>query len=123
MRGEPGEARLAAKSPRKPAAFAPRCVTNTLPFPAEFRSGLNQADGQIDGEVYVYGSVLQSRMYQAGVNCSNCHDANSLEPRIDGNGLCAQCHQADKYDATAHAVHAASTPGAQCVNIDLRLTV
>ena len=32
------------------------------------------ADGQIKGEVYEYGSFIQSRMFAAGVTCSDCHD-------------------------------------------------
>ncbi|WP_199490974.1 hypothetical protein [Marinobacter vulgaris] len=35
--------------------------------------GLYEADGQILDEVFVYGSFLQSKMYAAEVNCSNCH--------------------------------------------------
>lgn len=31
------------------------------------------SDGQIKDEVYVYGSFIQSRMYKAGVTCSNYH--------------------------------------------------
>src|SRR5262249_38048524 len=42
--------------------------------PALLAAGLYQADGQILGEVYEYGSFLQSRMYRAGVRCSDCHD-------------------------------------------------
>jgi cytochrome c553 len=34
-------------------------------------------DGQILDEVYVYGSFVQSRMYAAGVVCSNCHEPHS----------------------------------------------
>ena len=30
------------------------------------RAGLYHADGQIDGEVFEYGSFLQSRMHRAG---------------------------------------------------------
>ena len=36
--------------------------------------GLYYPDGQIRGEVYEYGSFLQSRMFAAGVTCSDCHD-------------------------------------------------
>ena len=31
-------------------------------------------DGQIKGEVYEYGSFRQSKMYQQGVRCSDCHN-------------------------------------------------
>ena len=35
--------------------------------PADLEPGLYHADGQIDGEVFEYGSFVQSRMYHAGV--------------------------------------------------------
>ena len=37
------------------------------------------ADGQIEDEVYVHGSFLQSKMYHAGVSCSDCHEPHSLK--------------------------------------------
>ena len=43
-------------------------------LPALLEPGLYHADGQIDGEVFEYGSFVQSRMYHAGVTCSNCHE-------------------------------------------------
>jgi len=70
--------------------------------------------GQIDGEVYVYGSFLQSRMYQAGVTCSDCHDPHSLGLRSPGNAVCAQCHLAEKYDSKNHHFHQDGSPGASC---------
>ena len=45
--------------------------------PSLLVEGLYHTDGQIDDEVYVYGSFLQSRMYQEGVTCSNCHDPHT----------------------------------------------
>ena len=54
-------------------------------------------DGQIRDEVYEYGSFLQSRMFHAGVTCSDCHEPHSLELRASGNGVCLQCHSPDKY--------------------------
>ena len=48
--------------------------------PALLHDPLYFSDGQIRDEVYVYGSFLQSRMYQAGVTCSDCHNPHSLEP-------------------------------------------
>ncbi len=47
--------------------------------PALLEESLYYADGQIQDEVYVYGSFLQSKMYQQGVTCSNCHYPHSLE--------------------------------------------
>ncbi|MFQ5759713.1 MAG: multiheme c-type cytochrome [Acidiferrobacterales bacterium] len=52
-------------------------------YPATLREELYYADGQIDDEVYVYGSFLQSKMYQKGVTCSNCHEPHSLKLKAD----------------------------------------
>jgi predicted CXXCH cytochrome family protein len=71
-------------------------------------------DGQMRGEVYDWGSFLQSKMYAQGVTCSDCHDPHSLKLKADGNAVCAQCHQPAKYDAPSHTHHALGTPGAAC---------
>ena len=71
-------------------------------------------DGQMRGEVYNWGSFVQSKMYAQGVTCSDCHDPHSLKLRADGNAVCAQCHQGAKYDAPSHTHHAMGTPGAAC---------
>jgi predicted CXXCH cytochrome family protein len=73
-------------------------------------------DGQILDEVYVYGSFIQSKMHRAGVVCSNCHEPHSNQLRAEGNGVCAQCHQASVYDAPEHHRHTPASAGAQCVN-------
>ena len=78
--------------------------------------GLYYADGQQRDEVYEYGSFLQSRMYRAGVTCSDCHDAHRSTTRLSGNAVCATCHLHSKYDTTAHTHHAAGTAGAMCVD-------
>ena len=78
--------------------------------------GLYHADGQIDGEVYEYGSFLQSRMHAAGVTCSNCHEPHSVKLRAEGNALCAQCHLPAKFDGREHHHHQPGSAGAQCVN-------
>ncbi|MEE9608831.1 MAG: tetratricopeptide repeat protein, partial [Myxococcota bacterium] len=83
--------------------------------PALLEEGLYHADGQILDEVYVYGSFLQSRMYAAGVSCSDCHEPHALTLRAEGNALCGQCHRAERYDAAAHHHHAAESAGARCV--------
>ncbi len=71
-------------------------------------------DGQIKDEVYVYGSFLQSRMYAAGVTCSDCHEPHSLNLRAEGNALCTSCHVAAQFDTPAHHHHANGTDGAAC---------
>ena len=74
------------------------------------------ADGQIQDEVYVYGSFLQSKMYSEGVSCSNCHDPHSLKIKAEGNALCLQCHSAKSYDVQKHHHHVVGSEGAQCVS-------
>ena len=73
--------------------------------------GLYHPDGQILDEVYVYGSFIQSKMYRAGVTCSDCHDAHSLKLKLDGDLVCAQCHAVERYAAEAHHHHQPGTPG------------
>jgi len=80
-------------------------------------AGLYYPDGQILGEVYVYGSFLQSRMYQAGVTCTDCHDPHSGE-LVTGagnpNAVCAQCHSPAVFAAEAHTGHSPDAAG--CVD-------
>jgi predicted CXXCH cytochrome family protein len=79
---------------------------------------LYHADGQIKDEVYEYGSFLQSRMYQAGVTCTNCHDAHSTRLRgvtTDVNAVCSQCHLPTVFSTPAHHHHREGSPGASCV--------
>jgi predicted CXXCH cytochrome family protein len=72
-------------------------------------------DGQIKEEDYEYGSFIQSRMFHAGVTCSDCHEPHSSRLRAEGNGVCAQCHSAQKYDSPAHHFHKVGSAGARCV--------
>src|SRR5262245_52176814 len=83
--------------------------------PSLLEDGLYEADGQMRDEVYTWGSFLQSRMYAAGVTCSDCHDPHSLARRTEGNTLCAGCHRPEVFDAPVHHHHAAGSAGAACV--------
>ena len=94
---------------------------------ALLRNGLYHPDGQILGEVYVYGSFLQSKMQQQGVRCTDCHDPHSGKLRADGNATCTQCHNPvgdarfptlpkRQFDGIEHHFHKPGTPGAACVN-------
>ena len=74
-----------------------------------------QPNGQIDGEVYVYGSFLQSKMYAAGVQCIDCHDPHTTELKRLGNEICATCHAPKVYDVEEHHRHLKGTAGAACV--------
>ncbi|WP_421982175.1 multiheme c-type cytochrome [Roseibium sp.] len=92
---------------------------------ALLRDGLYHADGQILDEVYVYGSFLQSKMYDKGVRCSDCHEPHSASLKATGNAVCTQCHSeagSDRfptlttkaYDDPAHHFHEPGSQGAQC---------
>ena len=41
-------------------------------------------DGQQQDEVFEYGSYRQSRMYQAGVACSDCHAKGGRLDKLEG---------------------------------------
>ncbi|WP_230874699.1 ammonia-forming cytochrome c nitrite reductase subunit c552 [Methylomonas sp. LL1] len=85
-------------------------------LPSILTEQLYHADGQIDGEVYEYGSFLQSKMYRAGVSCSDCHEPHSLKLRQPGNAMCGQCHSSEKYDSDKHHFHPAGGGGSLCVD-------
>jgi len=95
--------------------------------PSTLRAGLYYPDGQILDEVYVYGSFLQSKMYNQGVDCSDCHDVHSTRLKKTGNELCLQCHTstpptrfptlpAKDYATPDHHFHSPDSAGAQCIN-------
>ncbi|MEZ5561036.1 MAG: tetratricopeptide repeat protein [Pseudomonadales bacterium] len=84
-------------------------------MPAFLTEGLYYPDGQIHDEVFVWGSFLQSRMHQAGVTCSNCHDPHSLELRAPGDAVCSQCHAPAVFAVRAHHRHAEDGAGSSCV--------
>jgi Flp pilus assembly protein TadD/formate-dependent nitrite reductase cytochrome c552 subunit len=90
--------------------------------PSLLTAPLYHADGQQLDEVYIWGSWLQSRMNQAGVTCSDCHDPHSQKLRGDGNAVCGTCHAAGKYDAPSHHRHAVGSAGAQCADCHMPRT-
>lgn len=76
--------------------------------PALLSNPLYYDDGQIRDEVYVYGSFVQSRMYQAGVTCSDCHNPHSLQLLTGSNpsDVCSQCHLPSTFATESHHRHA-----------------
>jgi tetratricopeptide (TPR) repeat protein len=83
--------------------------------PALLTEGLYYPDGQMQDEVYVWGSFLQSKMYRAGVTCSDCHDPHSADVRSPGDGVCRQCHLSERYATGKHHFHDEGSSGASCV--------
>jgi predicted CXXCH cytochrome family protein len=84
--------------------------------PALLEPGLYHADGQALGEVYEWGSFLQSRMHRAGVTCSDCHEPHRAALRAPGNAVCAQCHLPARFDGPAHHHHRVGSEAARCVS-------
>ncbi|WP_022963732.1 tetratricopeptide repeat protein [Halopseudomonas pelagia] len=101
-------------------------------LPSILSADLYEVDGKIKEEVFEYGSFKQSKMYIAGVICSDCHNSHSGELRATGNGVCTQCHngnaqpirlaiqgsglQSKNYDSPTHHNHPNGSPGARCIN-------
>jgi Flp pilus assembly protein TadD len=83
--------------------------------PALLTEGLYYPDGQIQDEVYEYGSFLQSKMHGAGVTCSDCHEPHSLKLRAEGSQVCSQCHAPSKFAAVEHHHHRLGSSGADCL--------
>ena len=85
----------------------PHANINFLDYgiPQLLHEGYYFPDGQILEEVYVYGSFMQSKMYDRGVRCSDCHDVHSCKRVHEGNALCLQCHKAAVYDTADHHFH------------------
>jgi predicted CXXCH cytochrome family protein len=90
--------------------------------PALLTAPLYYPDGQQHGEVYKWGSFLQSKMYAAGVTCSDCHNPHTGKLLAQGNSLCVGCHLASKYDTAQHHHHTAGSDGAKCVNCHMPTT-
>ena len=83
-------------------------------WPSLLDEGLYFPDGQIEDEVYVYASFLQTKMYQSGVVCKDCHEPHSGNVFVQGNALCYRCHLAEKYGNRSHHFHDPAQEGASC---------
>ncbi|WP_082905978.1 multiheme c-type cytochrome [Bradyrhizobium centrolobii] len=78
--------------------------------------GLYHSDGQMRDEVYNYGPFKQSKMFAAGVTCSDCHEPHTAKLRAPGDGVCLQCHAPDKYEVASHNRHEGVTPAVTCAS-------
>jgi predicted CXXCH cytochrome family protein len=95
---------------KKPAANFQDHYNLVLPHANQYH-----LDGQIKGEVYVMGSFLQSKMHEAGVRCSHCHDPHSLKLKKTGSQVCFQCHEPNKYAVSSHHHHKEGSSGSSCL--------
>ncbi|MCU0070278.1 tetratricopeptide repeat protein [Pseudomonas koreensis] len=101
-------------------------------LPSVLTRELYALDGKIKDEVFEHGSFAQSKMFDKGVRCSNCHNPHSTELKAPGNAVCLQCHntagktsvegvdgkglQTKNYDSIEHTRHTMGQPGSQCVD-------
>lgn len=95
-------------------------------LPVLLNEELYYPDGQQQAEVYVDNSFRQSKMYQMGVSCVDCHNPHSGRLKYKGNKVCTQCHSpigdkrfpsaAKPYDSPAHTFHKKGSSGSQCVS-------
>lgn len=90
--------------------------------PSVIEPPLYHNDGQIRDEVYVYGSFRQSKMYHAGVRCTDCHDPHALTLRLPGDQTCYQCHEPGRYAVESHHHHPIGSPGASCLECHMPAT-
>jgi tetratricopeptide (TPR) repeat protein len=92
----------------------------TQPWSPDMSVPTYHVDGQIDDEVYVYGSYIQSKMFHQGVKCVDCHDPHTVKLHTHTNQLCTRCHIPNEqnptgFDTPDHHFHQSGTKGAQCV--------
>jgi len=85
-------------------------------IPSILSERLYHHDGQLKEETYVYGSFVQSKMYHAGVRCTDCHNPHTMKIVAPGNALCVRCHQNEPYNTPAHHFHPVGSMGANCVD-------
>lgn len=85
---------------------------------APISRGTYTADGQARDveEPYNYVPFKQSRMFAAGVTCSDCHEPHGATLRAPGDGVCAQCHAADAYGSITHTHHPHADAAPGCVS-------
>jgi predicted CXXCH cytochrome family protein len=87
-----------------------------------FERRIFYADGQTRDveEPYNYQPFKQSAMFAKGVTCSDCHEPHSAALRAPGNGVCLQCHAADKFDTVAHRHHDGVKPALACTSCHMQ---
>ena len=95
-----------------------RWLQDTHAIAAPLARDVYWPDGQMRdvAEAYNYVPFKQSKMFAAGVTCSNCHDPHSGKQRIAGDGVCLQCHATEVYDGAKHSRHRQANAAPNCVS-------
>ena len=61
---------------------------------------------------YQFGSFVQSKMYEQGVTCTDCHDPHSGKlSQENTNAVCGQCHSPTRFANANHHHHKADSRG------------
>jgi tetratricopeptide (TPR) repeat protein len=83
------------------------------------------ADGQIRDveEPYNYTPFKQSKMFAAGVTCSDCHEPHSSKLRLSGDAVCTQCHTPQKFADAKHRHHANVDPKPACISCHMQARI
>jgi Flp pilus assembly protein TadD len=100
--------------------YLPGRLIGQTHHPALLEEGLYHADGQMEDEVYNWGSFLQSKMYAAGITCADCHDAHSAKVKISNDDVCSSCHQPERFAVREHHFHDPERDGGSCVACHMR---
>jgi len=86
-------------------------------MPVLLDEGVYYPDGQIQEEDYEYISFLESKMYRAGVICTDCHNPHSAKLASENlNVVCGRCHSLAVFDSEQHHHHKAGGGGPRCVD-------
>lgn len=101
-------------------------------LPAALTRELYELNGHFKEQVYEYGAFTQSRMYARGLSCTTCHDPHAGTLKVEGDGLCTQCHnpegrsrvagiddrglRARDYSSPDHHHHRSGEAGSRCVD-------
>ncbi len=104
------------------AAFTPGDAFLDAFEPELLDTNAYHPDGQVKEELYELVSFQQSKMFQEGVRCWNCHEPHADGTRADGNALCRTCHE-ERYDTAAHTHHPNGSAGAECRGCHMPTTV
>ncbi|WP_420848498.1 multiheme c-type cytochrome [Pseudovibrio axinellae] len=81
------------------------------------------ADGQPRSETFIMGSFLQSKMFEKGVSCSDCHDPHSGQLVAPEPQVCTQCHLATKFATRSHTQHPTSEKSPLCSDCHMPSTL
>lgn len=95
-----------------------RWLYETHAIPSPLARDVYWPDGQIRDveEPYNYVPFKQSKMFAAGVTCSDCHNPHSGKQRLAGDAICLQCHASPTFSAEKHSHHEKASPRPGCIS-------